>query len=133
MTCQVNVFSCIIQLKYNSIKIQFFLIFYHPEGSLSRTFSLIPWEFEIADIDCNYDLQKQLSVNNLYTTLYRKCFGSALNFLRALSIPGFWISSVLNIPWFCICFWFSLCQGFEYTWVLNMLGLRRVLSILNFL
>ena len=62
----------------------------------------------------------------------------------ALNMPRIWIyqgsvyvfdfkyARVLNIAGFCICPWFWICQGSEYTSVLNMLILPRVLNMSEF-
>ena len=68
-------------------------------------------------------MRKQLSVNNYCTMLHRRC----LTGLRLSQRSEY--TSALNIPGFCICLWYYICQGFEYTRVLNMLGLHRNLSM----
>ena len=92
--------------------------FHHLKHSLSWTFLLLPWEFEIAVVDCNYNLQKQLAVNNFCTMFHCRCFDRILNLPRVLNIPLFWIFQG-----------YAYASGSEYARVLKMLGLHRVLSI----
>ena len=44
---------------------KFFLIFRYLEHSLSQTFSLLPWEFEKADVDCTFHKLLFLKKTNL--------------------------------------------------------------------
>ena len=85
----------------------------------------------------NYNLRKQLFVNNFCLMRHHRC------------LTGFRVSkgsqytSALNMPGFCICFWFCICQGFEntecagviqgsgYVWIFSIV--KKVSSAAGFL